>query len=166
MKTKTQRIVMAAMLASLTCVVTMMIKIPSPLKGYLNLGDSIVLLSGWVISPFYAFFAAGIGSALADLFLGYTIYAPATFVIKGVMAVVAAFGYRLLRKRMGSGASRIVSGIASQAVMVSGYFLYELCLYGLSIAVINVPGSVVQGFAGLVAGLVLIHIFKKNNIVM
>lgn len=166
MKTKTQRIVMAAMLASLTCVVTMMIKIPSPLKGYLNLGDSIVLLSGWVISPFYAFFAAGIGSALADLFLGYTIYAPATFVIKGIMAVVAAFGYRLLRKRMGSGASRIVSGITSQAVMVSGYFLYELCLYGLSIAVINVPGSVVQGFAGLVAGLVLIHIFKKNNIVM
>lgn len=166
MKTKTQRIVMAAMLASLTCVVTMMIKIPSPLKGYLNLGDSIVLLSGWVISPFYAFFAAGIGSALADLFLGYTIYAPATFVIKGVMAVVAAFGYRLLRKRMGSGASRIVSGITSQAVMVSGYFLYELCLYGLSIAVINVPGSVVQGFAGLVAGLVLIHIFKKNNIAM
>lgn len=166
MKTKTQRIVMAAMLASLTCVVTMMIKIPSPLKGYLNLGDSIVLLSGWVISPFYAFFAAGIGSALADLFLGYTIYAPATFVIKGVMAVVAAFGYRLLRKRMGSGASRIVSGITSQAIMVSGYFLYELCLYGLSIAVINVPGSVVQGFAGLVAGLVLIHIFKKNNIVM
>ena len=32
----TQRIVMAALLAALTCVATMIIKIPSPLKGYLN----------------------------------------------------------------------------------------------------------------------------------
>lgn len=166
MKTKTQRIITAAMFASLACVVTMMIKIPSLLKGYLNLGDSIVLLSGWMLSPLYAFFAAGLGSALADLFLGYTIYAPATFVIKGVMAIVAAFGYRFLRKRMGEGVSRFVSGAVSQTVMVLGYFLYEFCLYGFSTAAVNVPGSVLQGLAGLAAGLVLIRIFVKNKIVM
>ena len=166
MKTKTQRVVTAAMFASLACVVTMIIKIPSPLKGYLNLGDCIVLLTGWMLTPFYAFFAAGIGSALADLFLGYTIYAPVTFIIKGVMAIVAAFGYRFLRKRMGEVVSRIVSGAAAQAVMVLGYFLYEFCLYGISTAVINVPGSIMQGLAGLVAGLVLIRIFVKNKIIM
>ena len=38
MKTKTQKIVTASMLAALCCVATMIIKIPSPLKGYLNLG--------------------------------------------------------------------------------------------------------------------------------
>ena len=42
----TKRIVIAAMLAALTCVATMIIKIPSPLKGYLNLGDCVVLLAG------------------------------------------------------------------------------------------------------------------------
>lgn len=51
----TQRIVMAALLAALTCVATMIIKIPSPLKGYLNLGDCVVLLAGWMLSPTYAF---------------------------------------------------------------------------------------------------------------
>ena len=78
----TKRIVMAAMLAALTCVATMVIKIPSPLKGYLNLGDCVVLLAGWMLSPVYGFLAAGIGSALADVFSGYVLYAPATFVIK------------------------------------------------------------------------------------
>ena len=66
MKTKTQKIVMAAMLAALVCVATMIVKIPSPLKGYLNLGDCVVLLSGWILSPVYGFLAAGIGSDISD----------------------------------------------------------------------------------------------------
>ena len=61
----TKRIVIAAMLAALTCVATMIIKIPSPLKGYLNLGDCVVLICGWFLSPLYGFLAAGIGSAFA-----------------------------------------------------------------------------------------------------
>ena len=47
-KSSTKKIVIAALLAALTCVATMIIKIPSPLKGYLNLGDCVVLLSGWM----------------------------------------------------------------------------------------------------------------------
>ena len=41
-KNKVRRIVMAALLAALTCVATMIIKIPSPLQGYVNLGDWMV----------------------------------------------------------------------------------------------------------------------------
>ena len=51
----TKRIVMAALLTALTCVATMVVKIPSPLKGYLNLGDCVVLLSGWMLGPVYGF---------------------------------------------------------------------------------------------------------------
>ena len=54
----TQRIVIAALLAAVTCVVTMIVKIPSPLKGYLNLGDCVVLTAGWMLSPMYGFLAA------------------------------------------------------------------------------------------------------------
>jgi uncharacterized membrane protein len=84
MHSKTKRIVIAALITSLVCVATMIIKIPSPLKGYLNLGDCIVLIAGWMLSPIYGFMAAGLGSALADLFAGYVTYAPATFIIKGL----------------------------------------------------------------------------------
>ena len=96
MNTRTKKIVMAALMAALACVATMIIKIPSPLKGYLNLGDCIVLVSGWMLSPTYGFLAAGLGSALADVFSGYVTYAPATFVIKGVMALVAFYSYNIL----------------------------------------------------------------------
>ena len=71
MNTRTKKIVLAALMAALACVATMIIKIPSPLKGYLNLGDCIVLVSGWMLSPTYGFLAAGLGSALADVFSGY-----------------------------------------------------------------------------------------------
>ena len=54
----TQRIVIAALLAAVTCVVTMIVKIPSPLKGYLNLGDCVVLTAGWMLSPMYGFLAS------------------------------------------------------------------------------------------------------------
>ena len=40
-KNTTRNIVMSALLAALVCVATMLIKVPSPLKGYLNLGDGI-----------------------------------------------------------------------------------------------------------------------------
>ena len=72
MKSKTQKIVLASMLAALTCIATMIIKIPSPMKGYINLGDCVVLVCGWILSPFYGFLAAGIGSALADVLLRYS----------------------------------------------------------------------------------------------
>ena len=44
---KTLKLVMAALLAAMTCVATMVIKIPlTATGGYINLGDCIVLLSG------------------------------------------------------------------------------------------------------------------------
>ncbi len=51
METKTKKLVTAALFAALACVATMIIKFPSPLKGYLNIGDCIVLLCGWMLSP-------------------------------------------------------------------------------------------------------------------
>ena len=157
----TQRIVMASLLAALTCVVTMMIKVPSPLKGYLNLGDCVVLIAGWMLSPMYGFLAAGLGSALADLFAGYVTYVPATFVIKGVMALVAFYGYKLMHRKLGSLTARIISGTIAEIVMILGYFLFEGVLYGFRPSLVNIPANTVQGLAGLVLGIVLIKVFAK-----
>lgn len=166
MNTKTQKIATAAMFAALACIATMIIKIPSPMKGYLNLGDCIVLLSGWVLSPMYGFLAAGIGSALADLFSGYVIYAPATFVIKGLMAVVAYFIFTFTREMFDKMLSRIVSGVAAEIVMVLGYFVFEGILYGFIPSSVNIPANAMQGVAGLIIGILLIKIFEKYKILM
>ena len=166
MNTRTKKIVMAALMAALACVATMIIKIPSPLKGYLNLGDCIVLVSGWMLSPTYGFLAAGLGSALADVFSGYVTYAPATFVIKGVMALVAFYGFKLLNKKIGNLPSRIVSGIVAEIVMILGYFVFEGFLYGFIPSAVNIPANGVQGIAGLIIGVILMKVFEKSKMTL
>ena len=166
MKTRTKKIVMAALLASLTCVATMIIKIPSPLKGYLNLGDCIVLVAGWILSPTYGFLAAGLGSALADIFSGYVVYAPATFVIKGIMALVAYYGFKMLRKKIGNLPSRIISGVFAEIIMILGYFVFEGFMYGFVPSLVNIPANGMQAIANLIIGVVLIKVFEKNKITL
>ncbi len=155
MHTKTKRLVLAAMLAAITCVATMIVKIPTPLKGYMNLGDCIVLLCGWALTPLYGFLAAGLGSALADLFSGYALYAPATFLIKGLMALVAYFTFRLFKKWLRPFLARLLGGLLCECLMVLGYFLFEGVLYGFLPSAINIPANAIQGAVGLVLGVLL-----------
>ena len=166
MKTKntTQKIVLAAMFAALACVATMVIKIPSPLKGYMNLGDSVVLVAGWMLSPLYGFLAAGLGSALADLFSGYAVYAPVTFAIKGLMALAAWYIYKVLNKRIKSSASRIISGFVAELIMILGYYLFEGIMYGFGASLVNISANAIQGVAGLILGFLLIKVFEKTKI--
>lgn len=166
MKSATQKTVTASMLAALCCVATMIIKIPSPLKGYLNLGDCIVLLSGFMLSPIYGFLAAGIGSALADLFSGYVMYAAATFVIKGCMALTACFGFKLLHEKIGGTPSRIIGGVCAELLMVIGYFAFEGFMYGFAAAAVNILPNMLQGAAGLILGIILVRVFEKHGITL
>lgn len=161
---KVQKIVISSMMAALVCVATMVIKIPSPLNGYINLGDCIVLLSGWILSPVYGFLAAGIGSGLADVFSGYVTYAPATFLIKGLMAVIAFYVFEMSNKKIGNLSSRILSGLLAEILMIIGYFVFEGFLYGFAPSVVNILPNAVQGVCGLLIGIVLIKIFEKNKI--
>ncbi len=165
MHSKTQKIVLAALIAALTCAATMIVKIPTPMKGYVNLGDCVVLVAGWILSPWYAVLAAGLGSALADLFSGYILYAPATFLIKGVMALIAFALFCLLKKAVGSFFARLVAAASAEIWMVLGYFLFEGFLYGFGPSVVNIPANAVQGVAGVVIGCVLIRMLEKTKLV-
>ena len=154
---KIRKLVLAALLAALVCVATMVVQIPSPMQGYVNLGDCFVLLSGW-----YGFAAGGIGSMLADIFLGYAHYAPGTLVIKGVMALVAALMY----EKMGRTAtSRIAGGVVSEIIMVLGYFGYASLLLGKGLAAAaSIPGNIFQGAVGLVVGVLLVTVLERAKV--
>ena len=156
-------IVLAALLAALACVATMLIQIPTPFKGYVNLGDGIVLVAGWILAPKYVFLAAGVGSALADLILGYVTYAPATFLIKGAMALIVCYGYTWLHHKLGHLPSRILTGAVAEIVMVLGYCVFESILYGFAVAALNLFSNSVQAVVGLVIGVVLIEILDKSK---
>ncbi len=166
MHSKTKRIVITALMAAMVCVATMIIKIPSPMKGYLNIGDCIVLLCGWLLSPGYGFVAAGLGSALADMFSGYITYAPATFLIKGSMALIAFACFKLMNKRLGRLPSQIIGAVLAEIVMVFGYFVFEGFMYGFVPSAVNVPANAVQGAAGLILGIILVKVFERLKITL
>ena len=79
---------LAALFAALSCIGTF-ISVPLPI-GYFNLGDIFVLSGAFLLGAPFGAVAAGVGSALADIFMGFVIYAPATFVIKALVAACAA----------------------------------------------------------------------------
>lgn len=147
---------MAALFAALTTVMTMVIRIPSPMGGYVNLGDCAVLLSAWILGPVYGSAAAGIGSMLADL-IGYPLYAPGTLVIKTAMAAAAALLFQQFQSRKAPMlVSMTVSGIVCEMIMVIGYLLYEALelpfFMGMGAgAAANIPFNAVQGVFGLLA---------------
>lgn len=164
MKNRTKKIAFSALLATLVCIATMIIKIPSPLKGYVNLGDPVVLLSGWLLPLPYGFLAAGLGSALADLFSGYIIYAPATFIIKGLMAATAFYMFKLIK--LNKTAARIISAVSAEIIMVVGYYVFEGFMYGFITSAVNIVSNAVQGIAGIIIGTVIVKIFEKHKILI
>lgn len=146
------KITTAAAMMALSCVLTLAVRIPSPTKGYLNLGDCAVLFSGWLLGPVWGSVAGGVGSALADLFAGYPVYVPGTLIIKAAMAffvslVPARFGRN---GRKYPGIAFLAVSVFAEAFMVAGYWLYEAAAVGegFAAAFAGVSGNVVQGIAG------------------
>lgn len=163
------KIILTALFAALICVATMLIHIPTPgTNGYVNLGDGIILTCAWLLSPGYAAAAAGIGSMLADVLSGYMTYAPGTLIIKGLVALIAAFlSSRFIRKNSSEKSSFIaylISGCIAELFMTAGYFLYESTLlsYGLG-ALASVPANLCQGAAGIIVGLVLTPVLTGSH---
>ena len=165
-KSNILKVIYSALSAAIICVVTMFPQIPVPATGgYIHMGDAIILVSAWLLGPIYGTIAAGIGSALADLFSGYVIYAPATLVIKALVAICAVFLVRAIQKLTKSKpTSYIVSAVIAELVMVLGYFLYELCLYGTG-AVAAIPANLIQGGFAVVAGIAVIRLLVTNKTV-
>ena len=158
-----RKIVVAALLAALVCVATIVVTVPSPMDGFVNLGDGIVLLAGWLLGPLYGFLSAGLGSALADLLLGYYYYAPGTFLIKGLSALLAAYIIAALgRLKMKKTVGALIASCAAEIEMVLGYFGYAAIFCGKGFAAAaSIPGNVVQGIFGIAIFLALYTLFGK-----
>ena len=160
-QTKLRTLILAAMFAALTCVATMIIHIPSPIGGYFNLGDCMVLLSAFVLGPVWGTAAGGIGSALADVICGYFIYAPGTLVIKALMALAAALIFRAFAKN-GSRFGKTFSGsllgsVAAEIIMVVGYSLGRAFIYATpEAALLKLPYQILQAAVGALVGTLLV----------
>ena len=147
---KLRKLVLAALFAALCTVMTMVIQVPSPMQGYVNLGDCAVLLSAWVLGPWYGGAAAGLGSML---------------VIKFTMAVAAAYIFEAMRERSGKLAAQLIGGAAAEIIMVLGYFGYASLWLGKGLAAAaSIPGNLVQGVFGIAAGVAVYAVLDRSHV--
>lgn len=159
-----KKLVFAALFAALSCVATMVIRIPTPIGGYIHAGDAVVLLSAFLLGPWWGAAAAGLGSALADLIAAYSLYVPGTFVIKFIVALLAGFllNCRIVRSAL---ARAVIAGVIGETFMVLGYLAYEALILGYGAAAVGgVPMNCIQGAFGVVAGSALYVALSKTKL--
>ncbi len=161
---------LTGLFAALGCVGTMVLQVPSPTGGYMNLGDAVVILGAWLLGPVYGAVAGGVGPAMADLLSGYAVYVPATLVIKAVMALTAAGLYRALKRR-----GLLLSAAAAEVPMVLGYWLFDGLLAAasgggalglcLTASAAGIPSNLVQAAFGAAASTLLALALRRSGYV-
>lgn len=128
---KTRLVASSALSIALVFVATSSISIYIPAtRGYFNLGDSMVFLTAILFGPIVGGVAGGIGSMLSDVFLGYTVYAPATLVVKGVEGFITGKLYRILMGKEKAGRTWLIMVLFFMPVMVLGVVVAALMFMG------------------------------------
>jgi len=140
-------------LTALTTAVTMTVAIPfPPTRGFFNLGEAMVFFSAFVFGWRAGLICGGIGSAAADVLLGYVFFSPITLISKGTEGFVAG----VLSKVVKTKSIRMALGVgAGGTCMVTGYFLGEWVLFGLGPAIAEIPVNIAQVTVGGAVAIVI-----------
>jgi len=145
---------MLAIVAVMTAVVfvlTLVIQIPTPAKGYIHLGDTGVFFSAFAFGPWVGAIAGGLGTGLADAAAGYPQWAIFSFLIHGLQGLVAGWFYRRWLTTWGLISAAVIGG----AIVVAGYLFAGMILSGVAAALAEVPLNIIQVAAGAVVAVPL-----------
>lgn len=117
-----------------------------PAKGGLvHLGNVPMFFAAAFFGKKIGAVCGGIGMALSDLLSAWTVYAPATLVIVGIMGFV--FGAIVHKKP--TVCNLLVATVAVLGIKLVGYYLFEVLLtMSVSIPLASIPGNIMQILTG------------------
>ncbi len=144
-----RRNALIALMAALIFVLTTVPRIPTPIGGYIHLGDAGVSFAACAFGPWVAMIAGAFGTALADL-LGYPQWAIFSLLIHGAQGL--AMGWLLRRVTW---ANSFLALLASTAIVVGGYFVAGAILEGTAMATLELLPNAVQALSGGLIGIPL-----------
>lgn len=151
-----RRITVTALMSALIFVLTVLPRIPTPIGGYVHLGDVGIMFSALAFGPWVATVAGGIGTALADIGGGYAQFAFFSFLVHGAQgAMVAVLARKLNSLRLA------LAVIAGALIVMGGYFLAEVVLYGMGEAILELVPNFIQGLVGGIIGVPLYIMVRK-----
>lgn len=159
---KTFNLVLTAMFIALTAVAILFIRVPIPFtQGYVHLGDAVIFLGILVLGWKYGSIAAALGGMLGDLIGGFPIWAPWSFGIKGVMAlIIGLIIYAFASKKEVTDGSlmriEVVAMIIAGVFETLAYFIAEGIMYGnWAVALTGIPWNVGQFAVGMVVATII-----------
>ena len=157
-KLNIKQMVLCGFAMAVIFVLTAFVAVPIGQFGYVNLGDSGVMLFASILNPSLAFLCGGLGSAIADLYLGYSQYALFTFLIKGVEAYIASLCFKFFKNKVA-----YFGFLLAIVIMVFGYYVTDALLYGDFIVALGGVGfNFMQGMVSCVATCILSGFFTKT----
>ncbi|MFA5569942.1 MAG: ECF transporter S component [Sphaerochaetaceae bacterium] len=158
-------IALTAVLTAVVVVFTLIVRVPTPIKGYISLCDVIIAFSAYLFGPWVAFVAGGLGTGLADFIGGYPQWAPLSFVIHGVQGLLIGL---IARKKDNVGMfidakliRLVFAGVVGVVVMSGGYYLAGGVLYGFKTALVEIPLNVLQSTVGFIFGIIVMKALLK-----
>jgi len=159
----------------MVCVGSLLLVLPLPFNlGWFTTGDILVMLVGILFGPLVGLFAGGVGSALADIAVGFGRFAPYTFIAKGGEGFLSGLLLYLLRytkrhrnvkvthpsTRM-TLIANLISAVLGGVWMVTSYFLSIASLYRPESALMELPSNILQAIIGVVVSVPLAYVIIR-----
>jgi uncharacterized membrane protein len=132
------------LMTAIVFVLTRVIQVPTPVIGYIHLGDLGVFFSAFAFGPLVGAVAGGLGTALADLTSPYAQWAVFSLLIHGAQGWAAGW----LASRLPGARGLVAAAVAGIAIVVAGYLLAGIILVGLGAALTEVPLNLIQALTG------------------
>ncbi|MCL2294901.1 MAG: ECF transporter S component [Spirochaetes bacterium] len=160
------RIASIVILTAIVTIFTIVIRIPvAPTGGFLNLSDIAIFFTAFVFGPISALFAAGLGTAIANLIAGFGQYAPVSLVTRGLQGLLVGLVYNAFVKdgnyRINAFLVISLCFLVGASIMISGYFIAQIFMVGPGAALVEVPLNFAQALAGILGGTALAAAVKK-----
>jgi len=136
---------MTAIMTALVMGLTLAHISPTPVGGYIHLGDIAVYFAAFAFGPWVGMIAGGLGAALADVIGGGAAWAPLSLVAHGLQGLVAGW----IVQRAATPRRMALAWLAGSLILIVGYFVGEALFYvGPATAALEVPWNGVQEVVG------------------
>ena len=150
-KMTTKEIVITGLAVALVFTATMIhIRLPIGQGGLIHLGNIPLVLVAIIFGRKMGAIAGAFGMGLFDLMGGWTPWAPATFIIVGLMG----YAVGVISEKKDNVAGYAMAILVACAMKIVGYYIAEALIYGNWVQpVLSIPGNLIQ--IGVAAVIVL-----------
>lgn len=165
-RSQTFDLIISALLISLVFVATIFLNIKLPIGGnggLVHLGTGMLFIASILFGPKKGAIAGSLGMALFDLMSGWTIWAPGTFIARGLQGYIVGKIAWSNGKNGNSIGLNVLGMVVSTPVMLVVYYLYESIIFGNWIIPLgSIPGNLIQIGVGAVVAIPVCIVLKKT----